>query len=164
VCTHFTINNADVQIFVIGVDASKHFILGIGAETNRETLNIKSLSTRKVAPGLLERRAHALERIAHWRQQALDYASSRLSDQYKSISGHRDHLNSCSACRERVVQHCPQFQACWLAGQNGQELAMLEAWLRSCSGCGMCAHDRPQGYPLFESILFLRGKRRRHML
>jgi Pyruvate/2-oxoacid:ferredoxin oxidoreductase delta subunit len=154
--------HADVNFEFLGVETRDHFIIEVRDADLINDLGFDEISQEDIPPGIIARRERTLERIVDWRQQSLDYAFAHLSEAQKSIQGFVDHLQGCSPCRNNIAKLCPLFDVAWLSHQKSEQRAMLEKWLRSCSGCGMCSYTCPESYPLFNTVTFLshrlRGK------
>jgi formate dehydrogenase subunit beta len=110
------------------------------------------------APGqLLERRQRVIENLSRWRARSLNNHRQELDANLATPEALIDHIEHCSACWDTLEAHCPTFDETILLASNASD-ALLD-WLASCGGCGMCASHCPDGFPLFEVIVALRGIR-----
>jgi formate dehydrogenase subunit beta len=156
--------SADVSIKLMGLETSDHYIVELRDSHLASELGMDQVSRQEPSKSEIERRQRTLDRLIGWRQQTLDYAASHMDRRHKSVEGLLEHLNACESCRSQIEEVCPLFDAGWLRLRGEQEVVEIERWLRSCAGCGMCAYQCPQGFPLYASISFLSDRLRERAL
>lgn len=142
-----------------------HFEL-FGSETQEQLLlnwDEKRLSSSlqgrlglAAAPNqLLEKRQRVINNLNRWRSRSLENHREDLDPSLATPEALIEHIEHCTACWDTLEAHCPTFDGTLILAPDSRS-ALLD-WLSSCGGCGMCASTCPEGYPLFEVIVALRG-------
>ncbi|NIS81197.1 MAG: hypothetical protein GTO14_13555 [Anaerolineales bacterium] len=147
--------DVDVHIEVLGLETNRHLLIGFRDETISRQLGFNDDATEEVPDEILKRRARVLEKLANWRGRSLAYAQSHLDESQASIEGLAQHLRSCTSCLQRLEAKCPLFDPEWLGTRSLRKLKTDVEWIINCGGCGMCAYQCPQGYPLFTVLAHL---------
>lgn len=104
-----------------------------------------------------EHRTQVLGDLARWRSRSFEKRKAQLKPEALTVDGLVTHLRVCQKCQLALQQHCPTVVLDSIVGEDELSLNQLQAWLRSCSGCGVCDQDCPQDYPLFTVIFALRN-------
>jgi ferredoxin len=147
--------NADLSIELLGIKVSENIVVKSRTRDIYERLGITAFNGQSVPEEITMSRERTLLRLMEWRQQALAYVTSHLNDKHKTIDGFIRHLSKCQGCRQILQDCCPLFDINWITSGTHPDVKVLETWLQSCSGCGICETKCPEGFPLFRAILFL---------
>lgn len=148
--------HADISFELFGVATHQNLIINLRSPELIDIIGLEKIKGQPVPNEVNLRREKTLKRLSDWRQQALAYTSAHLSQEHKTLEGLIQHFTACSYCNEMIQQQCPLFESEWITMEISPDPDQIGTWLIACSGCGMCESDCPEGYPLFQSILFIR--------
>ncbi len=144
-------DGSDVILHLFGYETQRQLALGWHAEKFRTPLETR-LVLSKTDPEASARRERVLSKLARWRNTSFERRQDGLDPSHITPAAFLDHIEHCTSCWDALETHCPTFN---LPGQQlGDEQDVIR-WLSTCSGCGMCDSDCPDGYPLFEAVLSL---------
>lgn len=136
------------------IEPSEEFLLEFQDHELAENVT-KDLRCKIAEPDSLEHRNRVLENITTWRRNSLARGVEELESAYMSEQSPVNHLSQCRTCATRLERHCLNFSGVWIKNKKGAGLSSIHEWIGSCGGCGMCDHQCPQGYPLFDVIIQL---------
>ncbi|OGO19188.1 MAG: hypothetical protein A2Z14_10340 [Chloroflexi bacterium RBG_16_48_8] len=149
---------ADVAIELLGIATHQMLVINLRKHELINTIGWKKFKDLPVPDEITHRREKTLKRLAEWRQKAQAYTSAHLSQDQKTITGLINHLIECPYCRELIQEQCPLFESDWINVEIKPDPNVIESWLQTCGGCGMCESDCLEGYPLFKAIIFISKK------
>ncbi len=152
--------NADVSIELLGIPTQQHLVINLRKTELIDAVGLTEFNDMPVPDEITYRREKTLRRLADWRQKAQAYTSAHLNDEHKTLAGLINHLAECQHCRNQIQEQCPLFEAEWIKLDTKPDPNVIETWLQTCGGCGMCEADCPEGYPLFRAIHFISQKLR----
>jgi Pyruvate/2-oxoacid:ferredoxin oxidoreductase delta subunit len=161
-CDSSSPEEVDLSFELLGIHTAENLVLNFKSSEVARTLGIDRLNGQTVPEEITLNRERILQKLNDWRGQALAYATSHLDDDQKNINGLIEHLNACSTCRQVLQDFCPLWDIEWLRKNTGDVVLSMEAWLKKCSGCGICEEECPEGFPLFSVILFNNKSLRKH--
>ena len=151
---------ADVSIELLGIPTQNLLVVNLRKSEFVDVIGLENFKDQPVPDEVTHRREKTLKRLADWRQKAQAYTSAHLDEEHKTLSGLITHLTTCSYCKNLIEEQCPLFESDWIQAETKPDPIIIETWLKSCGGCGMCEADCPDSYPLFRSILFISQKLR----
>jgi formate dehydrogenase subunit beta len=147
--------HADITIELLGIATQQHLVISLESAEIVNLIGMEQVKGQTVPNEVNLRREKTLKRLADWRQQAQAYASAHISQEQKTVASLVEHLIACPYCRDVIHTQCPLFESEWMTLETKPDPDKIQTWLESCGGCGMCETDCPEGYPLFQSILFI---------
>jgi ferredoxin len=153
---------ADVSIELLGIPTQHNLVINLRKPEFIDMLGLENFKDLPVPDDITLRREKTLKRLEDWRQKAQAYTSAHLNENHKTLTGLISHISTCDYCREILQEQCPLFESDWIKAESKPDPDIIENWLQSCSGCGMCESDCPKGYPLFRAILFISQKLQNH--
>lgn len=143
---------ADVIIGLIGVDAREK-ILVLAQERDDIRLKLHKLADRVATEPETVEREVTVWRLAERRKKAADRQLAQLGLQDANLGVIMGYLSQCTLCGE-CLDACPlcteDLRAALTTGKMGFLGALIQQSKRmvSCSGCGMCQEECPEGIPL----------------
>jgi ferredoxin len=152
-CEHPFPIGVDLHFEIIGHPTSQFLIIECDQDEMLEALAAHHV-LESVPRSVEFRREETLARLENWRGKSLWATSASVDRNMIGAAPLLDHLTTCEPCRQRLEAHCPLFIA-WDPADPGAD-RLIEGWVRSCGGCGMCEHVCPEGYPLFKVITAMR--------
>ena len=148
-------SQVDVHFELFGIPTTEFLILNF--QDQDVALTVSDLAAGADVPaGTEERRNSVLADLARWRANSFAKRSEQLGSAMLSFDGLTNHLQSCESCRVALKDHCPLIDLEILTAAGSDLIASVQNWVYSCSGCGVCESDCPDGYPLFSVIFALR--------
>ena len=154
--------HADIAIELLGIATQQHLVISLKSAKNVDLIGLEEINGQTVPNEVNLQREKTLKRLVDWRQQAQAYALAHLSQEHKTVEGLIKHLRECPDCSDVIQNQCPLFEAEWIILDAEPDPDQIQTWLETCSGCGMCEADCPEGYPLFKSILYISKMLRSH--
>jgi ferredoxin len=153
---------ADVSIELLGIPTQESIVINLRKPEFSDLIGLKYFKDLPVPADITQKREKTLRRLENWRQKAQAYTSAHLSKDHKTIAGLINHISTCPYCKGLLQEQCPLFESDWFKSVATLNSNVIENWLKSCGGCGMCEADCPEHYPLFRAILFNNQKLRVH--
>jgi Pyruvate/2-oxoacid:ferredoxin oxidoreductase delta subunit len=154
-CAQPVPSHADIHFEFLGLETGKHFILGIYTPSLEADLKLETWGEGKPSRAIDEARTRVLENIRTWRGRAAERLLASIPDECMSVAALDAHLMDCAACADHLGEWCPAFPHTALEGALEERRAALTDWLGACGGCGLCDHQCPAGFPLFETVFAL---------
>jgi NAD-dependent dihydropyrimidine dehydrogenase PreA subunit len=151
---------ADISIELLGIPTEKNLVINLQRPEIAEFLDLKNFNALNVPNEITQKRERTLMKLADWRQKAQAYTSAHLKEEHKTLSGLITHLTTCTYCMNIILEECPLFEPDWIQAEITPDTMVIESWLKSCGGCGMCEANCPENFPLFRSICFISHKLR----
>jgi hypothetical protein len=144
-------SDADVQIGLFGLQSGDQLMIEFQDHRLADTVlaDFKTLPVDQVS---IERRSRLLEDIGTWRRNSLVREAGKLDPDDLDEDVLIEHLSECEPCSLRLKKHCPSFTNHWSPTPEDQQSQSFHEWIVSCGGCGICDHQCPQGFPLFDVI------------
>ena len=147
-------SNVDLHFELFGSETYDQLLLNWKEDCITTSLSDR-LGMIPASEQLLERRQRVIDNLGRWRARSLNNHREELDPSLATPEALIAHIEHCSSCWDTLEAHCPTFNETVLMASNESD-ALLE-WLSSCGGCGMCDSSCPEGFPLFEVIVALRG-------
>jgi formate dehydrogenase subunit beta len=142
---------ADVQIGLFGVLSGDQLLVAFKDSELADRV-LRDFRTQPVGADLLERRERVLQDVVTWRQKSLVREAGELEAKFMNEDALFEHLVECEHCTFRLKRHCPGFASAWPGILSDRKPNIFHKWLTSCGGCGICDHQCPLGFPLFDVI------------
>lgn len=148
--------DVDLQFELFGIPTEQYLVISFRDADVARVMAERAHGTT-LPTSMVERRKLVLRDLARWRASSFEKRKAALDPEKSTIEALASHLHACEVCRETLKRHCPLLDLDLLSQVLARDLAAAQAWLGSCSGCGVCELDCPEAYPLFDVIFSLRG-------